>query len=98
MYKVWKCSFCNKEFIFREDCEYHEMVEHEEVSDEAKVRIYCANHYKEPCEYCQNCYYSYGCERTCDYEKECSMITRAKFKPKENALMDILDEIKQEFN
>lgn len=68
MYTKYFCSFCNKEFFSKPQCSVHEKVEHMEYQKDAAFILECGY---DPCEYCVNVYYVYGCEKACKYEKDC---------------------------
>ena len=81
MFTKYVCSYCGKEFIDEGLCRYHEMVEHGKYNEVAAD--YLARG-KNPCDFCDNAYYVYGCEFNCKYKMDCKYNNGYKhFKGKE---------------
>lgn len=68
VYIKYVCSHCGKEFIGEATCRYHEMVKHGGYNEVAADYLVCG---RNPCDFCDNAYYVYGCEFDCKYKTEC---------------------------
>lgn len=78
MYVKYYCSYCDKEFQDKLACLVHEKVEHIGYSKDVAEIISCGY---QPCDYCANVYYVYGCEQDCQHQNECLAKHKwAKFK------------------
>lgn len=69
MYTKYFCSYCNKELPSERDCRYHEMVVHGGYNSVAAAQLVDG---KNPCDFCSNAYYVYGCEFDCGYKLICT--------------------------
>lgn len=68
MYTKYFCSYCNKELPSERDCRYHEMVVHDGYNSVVATQLVDG---KNPCDFCSNAYYVYGCEFDCQYKMDC---------------------------
>ena len=68
LYTKYICSYCQKEFIDKRTCEHHEMVVHGGYDDVAAAHLTFG---RNPCDFCNNAYYVYGCEFDCEYKMDC---------------------------
>lgn len=68
LYTKYFCSYCAKEFINRDNCKYHEMVKHGAYNEIAAAHLIRG---RNPCDFCSNAYYVYGCEFNCKHEMDC---------------------------
>ena len=64
---IYRCDFCKKEFKNLEECRQHEQYAHNNCA--IKETLVAAN---KVCDYCNNSYYVYGCERACQFETKCN--------------------------
>lgn len=66
----YECSYCGQQFNSKLLCYGHEIDKHLEGVDKIK---YCIINVldEDPCQYCKNVYYVYGCEPNCSY-KHCA--------------------------
>lgn len=68
--KCYICSVCNKVFYSEKevyDCELN----HKELNLNEKIFLMCQYNKEDICDYCDNSYYVYGCERDCS--KKCKI-------------------------
>lgn len=82
---IYKCEECGKQFIGREsfqNCLTHEGIcKNDEIG---KIRRELLKTLAEPCGYCEESWYVYGCERECN-KKDCNNYNEWKdFKPKKD--------------
>ena len=68
MYTRYVCSYCGKEFVDKATCRRHEMVEHGKYNEIAAAYLVSG---KNPCDFCNNAYYVYGCEFDCKHKMDC---------------------------
>ena len=61
---IYKCDVCGREFGSAWVCQSHE-ASHFDGVDKIKYELHSQS--KEPCDYCKNSYYVYGCERECGF-------------------------------
>lgn len=68
MYVKYCCNYCDKEFPDKLTCLVHEKMEHIGYSKDVAEIISCGY---QPCDYCANAYFVYGCEQGCQHKLEC---------------------------
>jgi len=64
MKTIYKCDICEREFGSSYLCQSHE-ASHFDGVERIKYELHIRG--KEPCDYCANSYYVYGCEQDCEY-------------------------------
>lgn len=64
---IYRCDFCKKEFKDLEKYKQHAFNAHNNRA--IKETLMAAN---KVCDYCNNSYYVYGCERACQFETKCN--------------------------
>ena len=68
MYVKYCCNYCDKEFSDKLTCLVHEKMAHIGYSKDVAEIISCGY---QPCDYCANAYFVYGCEQGCQHKLEC---------------------------
>lgn len=66
---IYKCEYCGQEFYDSKPCFIHEC-SHIENENEQLLKIILREG-EEPCDYCENSYYVYGCEKECGCKLPC---------------------------
>lgn len=78
----YECDVCGQQFNSPEECDAHECT-HLGLDYNLVIKTALLIKQVDVCDYCDNSYYVYGCERDCEY-KECSFINNYKdFAPTE---------------
>lgn len=70
MTTLYKCDTCGQEFADKDMCFIHEL-SHIKTKNE-RIEHTIVYYGKEPCDYCENSYYAYGCERDCGCKVPCN--------------------------
>ena len=84
---IYECECCHRHFDDMHECVVHELSHY---NDEEAIKYHIVNVIKkEICDYCNNVYYVYGCESSCDFKTCCVANNYKDFKVKEGVLNDL---------